>query len=705
MRKKTIDTPLKKNQTEFNNKVQVPEKYTDRKIEQAVAVLEPKQQNTKLKKQQPKIEINSSNSSNLSNSSNTNSSNLSNSSTSTKLISDSKSFNDTKEYQNSNNPKKNNAVSNAVSKTVGTAKKYSKEYIEELENNDDGFKVASKQAKFSIKKNKQAASFTYKLVKDRTKKSIQKREYKKLQKNLGIDPTKKEIKNHLKETFKKPKVKRLKTASTNVLKTGTLKAGQTAESSLNRDDDGIKVALKESKAIAKYSSKMIKGSTKLASNKIKPKKSNSKLSKSTIQKMDKEKIEKLKKKKINKKRIYAPQYKKKFLEKSVVNRVTNFFKNFTKLSFKNAIQKIMATKIMAALFGSAGGIAIIVLIVAALMLVIVGVAGGISNEQTEEVEVGASKNLSPEVERWRSLVEKEANRQGMGSYVNLILAIIQVETGGKGSRDIMQSSESAGLPMNTFQTEEESVKQGVKHLKNIVNTLKGYKKGYESNTKLLAQSYNFGVAFASFVGNRGGEYTLQMAEDYSKTVVAPSLGNTNGATVPYVNPTSIRLGKTYRYVNGGNFLYGEMVGEYLGAAGGNGNYILPVDNPNITSPYGSRTDPITGATGAFHRGLDFGNPMGTPIKAIADGKVITANMHYSWGNHVVILHSDGKLSLYAHQSQMLVKAGDEVKQGQVIGKIGSTGDSTGPHLHLEIAKSNSLAESNLLDPAIVLGIK
>lgn len=700
MRKKTIDSPLKKNQTEFNEKVQVPEKYTDKKIEQAVAVLEPKQQNTKLKKQQPKIEINSNDSINT----NTNGNGSNN--VSTKLISDSKSSDDTKGYQNSDNSKKNNTVSNVVNKATDVAKKYSKEYINELEKNDDGVKVASKQAKFYIKQDKQAATFTYKLVRDRTKKYVQKREYKKLQKDLGIDPTKKEIKNHLKETFKKPKVKRLKTASSNVLKTGTLKAGKTVESSLNSEDDGIKVALKESKVIAKYSSKMIKESTKLAVNKIKTKKANSKLSKSNIKKMDKEKIQKLKKKKINKKRIYAPQYKKKFLEKSVVNRVTNFFKNFTKLSFKNAIQKIMTTKIMAALFGSAGGIAIVVLIVAALMLVIVGVAGGISNEQTEEnVEVGASKNLSPEVERWRSLVEKEANRQGMGSYVNLILAIIQVETGGKGSRDIMQSSESAGLPMNTFQTEEESVKQGVKHLKNIVNTLKGYKKGYESNTKLLAQSYNFGVAFASYVGNRGGEYTLQMAEDYSKTVVAPSLGNTNGATVPYVNPTSIRLGKTYRYVNGGNFLYGEMVGEYLGAAGGNGNYILPVDNPNITSPYGSRTDPITGASGAFHRGLDFGNPMGTPIKAIADGKVITANMHYSWGNHVVILHSDGKLSLYAHQSQMLVKAGDEVKQGQVIGKIGSTGDSTGPHLHLEIAKSNSLAESNLLDPAIVLGIK
>lgn len=105
--------------------------------------------------------------------------------------------------------------------------------------------------------------------------------------------------------------------------------------------------------------------------------------------------------------------------------------------------------------------------------------------------------------------------------------------------------------------------------------LQSFNKGYESNIKALSQAYNFGVAFAGFVGNKGGEYSIDVAESYSRDVVAPSLGNTSGMTIPYINATSIRVGKIYRYINGGNFLYGELVSEYIsvGAADGTGDSI------------------------------------------------------------------------------------------------------------------------------------
>lgn len=132
--------------------------------------------------------------------------------------------------------------------------------------------------------------------------------------------------------------------------------------------------------------------------------------------------------------------------------------------------------------------------------------------------------------------------------------------------------------------------------------------------------------------------------------------------------------------------------------GSTGKYILPISPPNVSSGFGYRS------LGDFHRGVDFAHPQGTPIKAIDGGTVITADYHYSWGNHVVIKHDNGQVSLYAHCSALKVKVGDKVKQGDIIGLVGNTGNSFGAHLHLEIAKSTDLSVSNLLDPAKVLGI-
>ncbi|HFD1764531.1 TPA: M23 family metallopeptidase, partial [Enterococcus hirae] len=95
-------------------------------------------------------------------------------------------------------------------------------------------------------------------------------------------------------------------------------------------------------------------------------------------------------------------------------------------------------------------------------------------------------------------------------------------------------------------------------------------------------------------------------------------------------------------------------------------------------------------------------PQGEPIYASKAGTVIKAEFHSSWGNYVAIEHEDGTTALYAHQQEYQVKVGDKVKQGQIIGYVGSTGNSTGSHLHLELALDRSLVKDKLINPETIL---
>lgn len=109
---------------------------------------------------------------------------------------------------------------------------------------------------------------------------------------------------------------------------------------------------------------------------------------------------------------------------------------------------------------------------------------------------------------------------------------------------------------------------------------------------------------------------------------------------------------------------------------------LPLDLPMVvTSAYGEREHPITGEW-SFHTGVDLRAPEGEPIKAPLAGEVISAGEGKTLGNYVKLRHPDGSMSLYGHCSKLLVKEGDQVKKGAVIAKVGTTGSSTGPHLHL-----------------------
>ncbi len=121
-----------------------------------------------------------------------------------------------------------------------------------------------------------------------------------------------------------------------------------------------------------------------------------------------------------------------------------------------------------------------------------------------------------------------------------------------------------------------------------------------------------------------------------------------------------------------------------GSAGSSGGWAYPLPKRvKITSAYGYRYHPTTGKY-SFHTGVDLAASKGTPIYAMRDGTVTTASKTNVWGNYVVINHGDGYSSLYAHMTRYTVSYGQEVKKGQVIGYVGSTGWSTGAHLHLTI---------------------
>lgn len=128
-----------------------------------------------------------------------------------------------------------------------------------------------------------------------------------------------------------------------------------------------------------------------------------------------------------------------------------------------------------------------------------------------------------------------------------------------------------------------------------------------------------------------------------------------------------------------DILAAQRAVEYAG-----GEMAWPVPGQyRITSSFGGRADPITGAA-SNHGGTDIAAPYGSSIVSANDGVVLYAGWHYSYGNYVIVDHGGGIATLYGHCSRLLVSKGEEVSRGEKIAQIGSTGYSTGNHLHFEV---------------------
>ena len=158
-------------------------------------------------------------------------------------------------------------------------------------------------------------------------------------------------------------------------------------------------------------------------------------------------------------------------------------------------------------------------------------------------------NLSAEVLKHQPTVEKYARKYGIEDYVNYLLAIMQVESGGTGE-DVKQSSESLGLPPNSLNTEQ-SIEQGCKYFASLLSSAEA--KGCDINT--VVQSYNYGGGFIDYVAARGKKYSFTLAESFARE-------KSGGVKVDYKNEISIKQNGGWRYKYG-NMFYVQLVSQYL----------------------------------------------------------------------------------------------------------------------------------------------
>ncbi len=159
-------------------------------------------------------------------------------------------------------------------------------------------------------------------------------------------------------------------------------------------------------------------------------------------------------------------------------------------------------------------------------------------------------NLSAEVLKHQPMVEKYARENGISEYVNVLLAIIQVESGGT-AEDVMQSSESLGLPPNSLDTES-SIKQGCKYFASLLSSCKN--QGID-DLNVAIQSYNYGGGYVGYVAGKGKKHNFNLAESFARE-------KSGGKKVTYTNPIAVAKNGGWRY-GYGNMFYVELVNQYL----------------------------------------------------------------------------------------------------------------------------------------------
>ena len=125
---------------------------------------------------------------------------------------------------------------------------------------------------------------------------------------------------------------------------------------------------------------------------------------------------------------------------------------------------------------------------------------------------------------------------------------------------------------------------------------------------------------------------------------------------------------------------------------------LPIKNGKITTVFGKVGKSWSSGK---HTGVDFAVPVGTPVLAVADGKIVNANWGKAYGKQV-IMAVDGGFVIYAHLNAVRVKPGQAVKKGQIVGESGNSGNSTGPHLHLEYRNQQRWTGGTAIDPKDLL---
>lgn len=280
-------------------------------------------------------------------------------------------------------------------------------------------------------------------------------------------------------------------------------------------------------------------------------------------------------------------------------------------------------------------------------------------------------NLSAEVITLMPQIRAACQANGIPEYAPLVAAVVMQESGGRADDvggDVMQCAEGMGLPVGTLVSVEESINFGTGIIARNLHEAGAAGPTDIPRISLALQGYNFGNGYISWALARGG-YSKENAREFSE-MQAAAHGWSGYGDINYVD----NVLRYYKVSVGG-------MGDASAIADGRFAYPLP----------GHTWDTYPG-----HNGIDisFANCYGEPVYAVAAGTVryvqdgwvpaYGVDNMWSFGNSVFIEHGDGWISAYGHLSALAVTSGETVTQGQLIGYIGSTGNSTGPHLHLAL---------------------
>lgn len=281
-------------------------------------------------------------------------------------------------------------------------------------------------------------------------------------------------------------------------------------------------------------------------------------------------------------------------------------------------------------------------------------------------------NVSEDVQQYEPLIAQYAEKHGISQFTAVISCIMMAESGGR-LPDCMQASE---CPYNTrypntpnaITDPEYSIDVGIQWFATCLKEAGCTSPSDVPKLSLALQGYNYGNGYISWAIKNYGGYSESNAQAFSD-MMKQKLGWSG-----YGNPKYVQAVLKY------------YLTEPSGGSGDWGSPFVGKDwRSRVTSEFGYRTDPVTGQKGSFHAGIDIGFPGGTPINVIRDGTVVEVNYYNTgYGYHVIVDHGGGYKTLYGHCSAILVRVGQKVKQGDVIAKVGTTGKSTGNHLHLNV---------------------
>jgi len=322
---------------------------------------------------------------------------------------------------------------------------------------------------------------------------------------------------------------------------------------------------------------------------------------------------------------------------------------------------------------------ILPIIVTLIVVLIIVIAMVISLFDQSSLGTYGTGEIPEAVLVYKPHIKEELKKYGREEHINVLLAITTQESGGTASLDIMQASESLGLPPNTISDPLYSIKVGVSYFDEVMTQAENA--DVDINTAI--QAYNMGNGYINFVAQNGGKHSEELAQQFSNQMKA-KLGWSVYGDPNYVSNVKRYMGEALNNV-GVVTEEGILQDPYINHNQGE-DYI-------VSSEFGGRYHPKTGIWKP-HNGIDLA-PIGStnlPIASAGNGTVISSGYSHSGGYMITIRH-DGYLAengevlhtRYLHLSQPpFFKAGEKVFKGDVIGLTGTTGTSTtGVHLQYE----------------------